>query len=583
MTRLPRSKPPHLASSPQQPTHPQLSGSPWRRAAAPLAAPLLLAAYVALCLNAPELLERLTALRGTGLSASAGLATVLAEAGLVFSVCLMLALLLASLGRLALLVGGGLVTLLSAAASYYMVRYDVVIGYGIVQAILASDQDLSREKLGQELLGWLLCLGLLPLWAWWRWALQPLRRAPAPASRGLWLGRLGLMSAALGLAMASNAAVRQQAEDAQGVKLAVSPSGLVAHRYVPTNWLSGLAMTAANRATGALREQRLRDPAELFSYQERAPLDDATVVLVIGESTRYDHLGLLGYGRNTTPLLSQEPNLVAFRARSCDTSTRLSLACMFVRPEGVDEGDGFEPDRIDEQKVFSVFRELGFSTELFAMQSEVGFYHRVGPDLYKMREVIVADARAGHAQPLDGLLLPEVDDSLRRHPAGRHLIVLHLKGSHFLYSQRHPRSFARWAPECLDNRKPCGREELINSYDNSVLYGDHVLAQLLDRLRNRKALVVFTSDHGESIGDGVHFHGTPRAIAPPEQRRVPLMFWASDPLLADPTHRSSFSRLRERAAAGETATHQQLFASLLGCLSVSSPNGGITPQDNLCH
>jgi KDO II ethanolaminephosphotransferase len=54
-------------------------------------------------------------------------------------------------------------------------------------------------------------------------------------------------------------------------------------------------------------------------------------------------------------------------------------------------------------------------------------------------------------------------------------------------------------------------------------------------------------------------------------------------MLSDPVHRSAFDRLRERAASGDTAQHQQLFASMLGCLSVASKDGGITPSDNLCH
>lgn len=551
------------------------------RRAWPLVAPVLLAAYLALCLNAPEFHEQLLA-TGAARGAQAAWLTLAAEAGLVLGVCLTLAALLSCLGRRVLLVAGSALVLLSAAASYYMVRYDVVIGYGIVQAVMASDQALSREKLGHELLLWVLALGVVPVLAWWRLCVG--RGEGRWRGRPVWLGRLGLLAAGLGLAAASQAAVRYQAEQHPLGKPAVSASGLVAHRYVPTNWLSGMGMTVANRMTVALRARQLVDPAEAFSYQEQTPLDDVTVVLVVGETTRHDHLGLLGYARDTTPRLAREADLVALRAESCDTSTRLSLACMFVRPEGVRVGDGFTPDRIDEDKVFSVFRELGFTIDLFAMQSEVGFYHRVGPDFYKMREVIVAGADAQQQQQvLDELLLPEVAASLQRRPAGRHLIVLHKKGSHFLYSQRYPRSFARWTPECLDADDGCRRQELVNAYDNSVLYGDHVMGELLDLVRDRKALVVFTSDHGESIGDGVHFHGTPRAIAPPEQRRVPLLFWASPALLADPVHAATFSRLRARAAQGETARHSQLFASLLGCLSVQSHDGGITASNNLCR
>ncbi|WP_158219687.1 kdo(2)-lipid A phosphoethanolamine 7''-transferase [Ideonella sp. A 288] len=546
-------------------------------------ATLLLAAYQALCLNAPEFWERLGAVRDAGGTPGSSALMVAAEAGLVLGVCLLLALLLAALGRAVLLIGGVAMILLSAAASYYMVRYDVVIGYGIVQAVMASDQALSAEMVGRDLLLWVLLLGVLPAVAWWRLCFRRVVRPTSVSTRRVWSIRLAMSVSALSLALASHAVVRHTAEQSAGGKPPVSASGLVAHRYVPTNWLSGMAMTGANRATAAMRANQLSDPAERFTYLERSPLDHVTVVLVIGETTRHDHLGLLGYNRDTTPRLRGEAGLVAFRAESCDTSTRLSLACMFARPEGVVTGAGFEPDRIDEHKVFSVFRELGFSIELFAMQSEVGFYQRVEPDFYKMREVIVADASSSQRQVFDGLLLPEVDSSLDRHPDGRHLIVLHKKGSHYLYSQRYPREFARWQPECLDADDHCGRAELVNAYDNSVLYGDHVLAELFDRLKGRKALVVFTSDHGESIGDGTHFHGTPRAIAPPEQRRVPLPFWGSPLLLSDPVHREAFERLRQRAQSGQLASHQNLFASMLGCLSVESRDGGVTPAHNLCH
>ncbi len=66
-------------------------------------------------------------------------------------------------------------------------------------------------------------------------------------------------------------------------------------------------------------------------------LDDTYVVFIIGETTRWDHMGILGYNRNTTPKLAQEKNLVAFRGTSCDTATKLSLRCMFVREGGADD------------------------------------------------------------------------------------------------------------------------------------------------------------------------------------------------------------------------------------------------------
>ena len=33
----------------------------------------------------------------------------------------------------------------------------------------------------------------------------------------------------------------------------------------------------------------------------------------------------------------------------------------------------------------------------------------------------------------------------------------------------------------------------------------------------------YAADHGESINEHEHLHGTPRMMAPPEQFRVPMM------------------------------------------------------------
>ena len=97
------------------------------------------------------------------------------------------------------------------------------------------------------------------------------------------------------------------------------------------------------------------------------------------------------------------------------------------------------------------------------------------------------------------------------------------------------------------------------------------------------------SDHGESIAANTHFHATPRHLAPPEQFRVPLIFWASERWRADPELDRRYTQLRQRASA-ESATpldqeqvgHHNLFDTLLGCAGIDSPDGGINPRLNLC-
>lgn len=507
----------------------------------PLWLALCLSAYTALVLNAVFAWQRFSS-APERLELNLRVGMIGAELLLVMSVAVVLTLMLAFVGRSTFRVSGLVLILGSAAASYFMVKHDVVIGYGAMAAVLNTDHTLSGDVIGGQFLIWVLVLGMIPAACWW-WLLSP--PASTPLRSLVWKQRgvlaLGML-AALGVGKIADSALEALDSSARAGGWGPSPAGTAAHKYVPTNWVSASAMLASNTVAQQWRERQLKDPADLYEYQT-VDQNGVYVVLVIGESLRYDHMQLFGYPRETTPQLVNKANLVALPAQSCDTSTRLSLACMFVRPEGIVQSDGLRPDTILEDNVFSVFRSLGFSIDLFSMQAEAGFYQRVGPDMYRLREELAAQFPSGE-QAVDGWLLPEVSRSIARHPNGRHLIVLHQKGSHYLYSARHPREYARFTPECLDTDDQCTDEQLRNSYDNSVLYTDSVLAELKRRMGNVPALVLITSDHGQSIGNGARLHGTPRALAPAEQRKVPLLVWASEPLLQRKEFAERFAQLR---------------------------------------
>jgi KDO II ethanolaminephosphotransferase len=397
--------------------------------------------------------------------------------------------------------------------------------------------------------------------------------------------------AALALAVGAAAYTFLEQLGAQNKKddaVRIKPAVLAAHSYVPSNWLAGLGMSLSNQWSRAQREAAMKDPARLFDYTATAPLDDTLLVVVIGESARSTNFGVLGYSRNTTPQLAKSPEWAAFSAHSCNTSTKLSLQCMFVRPSSVKD-NGLQAPEVLELPVFTVFKKLGFSIELFAMQSEVWFYNSVSADFYKIREVIAAEPEHVGKPSHDRFLLDEVAQALARHPKGKRVIILHTKGSHFLYTARYPREFANFQPECAGLDAQCTQQQLINSYDNSIVYLDDFLARLTDMLGQQKALVVYTSDHGESIGENLHFHATPKPLAPPEQSAVPLLMWASKPYLAEPMLAQRFAQLKAKANQRQGGDrepqvgHHNLFDSLLGCLGIGSKKGGIDEQLNLCH
>lgn len=550
---------------------------------------LPLAVWIAWVLNFPTFWARATSAWGAAPGPWLYLGP-LAEMLMALGATLLILVLAQSLGRRALRLTSVTLLLVSAACSYYMSRFKIVIGFGVLNAVFTTDHDLSGEIVGVWTIVWLLLLGLLP--AIWFWRRKHAAGVFHGWRHGHWWGRqvLALLGAALLVGCGQTLLEHARRDIRREGGPDTNPVGTAAHSYVPSNWIVGSGMVLANRFMQAQDEARLKMPAKTYHFLPSASLEDSVVVLVIGETTRSDRLGILGHDRNTTPWLAKEKHVAAFRGWSCDTATKLSLLCMFVRPEGIIPGQGAAPDKILEDNVFSVYKHLGFGIELFAMQSEAGFYSKVRPDLLKLREEIAAQPENAERRLDDGLLVPEVRDSLARHPKRPLLIVLHTKGSHAMYSQRYPANFAVWQPECLSSDDFCKVSELLNAFDNSVLYIDHVLNELRNTLRGRKALMVFAPDHGESIDENHHFHATPRHVAPPEQRRVPLVFWASDRWLADPVLGRRYERLEQKAQAARALPmddpaygHHNLFASMLGCIGVDSGDGGISAKQDLCH
>jgi lipid A ethanolaminephosphotransferase len=112
------------------------------------------------------------------------------------------------------------------------------------------------------------------------------------------------------------------------------------------------------------------------------------------------------------------------------------------------------------------------------------------------------------------------------------VVVMHMKGQHGpAYHLRYPPAFERFGPACRHNALDrCAPQEVVNAYDNAVVYSDHVLDQTLGALQAQAGrldtAMVFVADHGESLGeDGLFLHGMPYDFAPAVQKEVPFMAW----------------------------------------------------------
>ncbi|MEQ4922488.1 kdo(2)-lipid A phosphoethanolamine 7''-transferase [Proteus hauseri] len=488
--------------------------------------------------------------------------------------------LLSFFGTLFFKIIASFILIVSVCASYYISFFDVVIGYGIIISTLTTDIDLSKEVISLNTMLWISGLSILPLALIWL-CKKPDPNLTREQKKRIWIKNTTKMViiALVVFAYLKTLDSKQKAYEIRNNLDLPSYSGGLSYAFLPTNWIIPLFQYGITRYDDTFNNQSLFNPADHFTYLPSKANDDVYVVFIIGETARWDHMGLLGYERDTNPLLTQEKNLVAFRGISCDTATKLSLKCMFVRENGTDDND---QRTLKENNIFSILRQLGMTSELYSMQSELWFYNKLDLNNYAMKEMMTAKNSNFGKELDDTLLIAETANSVAHYPKGNHLVILHTKGSHFMYSQRYPESFKKYQPECLNVDDECTKDQLVNAYDNSILYTDYFIKGVLDTLRDKKAIVFYTSDHGESISDNGGLHGTPKEIAPPEQFKVPFLVWMSDSYLAEPENKKLFDNLKQNQEQQRTFYHHNIFDSMLGCLGYTSTDGGINNQNNLC-
>ena len=292
--------------------------------------------------------------------------------------------------------------------------------------------------------------------------------------------------------------------------------------------------------------------------KEEIKLPDATiandektaVVLVIGESARKANFQLYGYNRPTNPLLSERTDLTVLQANSNDTYTTQGVKSIL------------------EYKATSALYEI-LPNYLFRAGVDVSWRTSnwgeppVHIDEYltdKDLKKIYSDVPKSHDELLFAGLRQRIESSTKN----KVLIVLHTSTSHGPeYSSQYPAEFEIFKPVCsnVENAKD-SISELINAYDNTIIYTDYLLNNLIDTLSamtDRNCAVIYVSDHGESLGENKLFmHGVPKKIAPKEQYEIPFLIWTTPGFLS------------VKPQSGVIDQHY-VFHSVLNLMSVDSP------------
>ncbi len=438
-------------------------------------------------------------------------------------------------------------------ASHFMSAYGVLLDPTMLRNVLRTDFLEARELLSPALAVELALYALLPLLLLWR-----TRIAVRPPLRACGVRLLALLLAAV--AMAGSLAVVYKP-----LSSLMRNQKELRYLITPANYLWSLASVAASDARGVARP---RAPIGLDAVAGPGVEKGGRprfVVVVVGETARAANWGLNGYMRQTTPELARLDVINFRQVTSCGTNTDVSLPCMFA-PVG---RRSYDTERINgSESLLHVLARAGVGVQWRDNQSGCKGVCDGLPS--ESVATINPPGFCDGGRCLDGGLLQGLDERLRR-ARGSNLIVLHQLGNHGpSYFRRHPPAFARFQPECTnDDLSQCSPEQIVNAYDNALLYTDHVLASLITILQARAGEVdsalIYVSDHGESLGEGgLYLHGVPYAIAPTVQKEVPMLMWFSDGFRRSAAIDASC--LQRRAAA--PASHDHLFHTLLTLFDV---------------
>ncbi|MDH4161930.1 MAG: phosphoethanolamine--lipid A transferase [Nitrospirota bacterium] len=443
------------------------------------------------------------------------------------------------------------VLILSSVIRYFSSGYGVIIDRVMLQSVLETDNREAAELLSAAFAVHVLLFGILPALAA---ALVRVRSRPLLKEITFRLASIGMaLTVAAGAALLSYKDLTLMGREHKELRMAVNPLYAV---YSALTYGRHRERTPA--AVAAIGTDASRKPA-------RPGKKKTVVILVVGETARSKEFSLNGYERNTNPFLEEDGVISFTRAYACGTATAESLPCMFSH---LDRTEYSVSKAAQFENVLDVLSRAGIS--VLWRDNNAGCKGVCARVTMEDLSHGSTDGVCTSGECYDEILLSGLPERLQSSDSDA-LIVLHQKGSHGpAYFKRHPENFSVFEPECSNSSpETCANNDIINAYDNTILYTDYFLHRTIDLLRRNSGaydtLLVYFSDHGESLGEnGVYLHGLPYFLAPEEQTRVPLILWMSKGYAAN----QNLDQECLQAKRHEQFSHSNIFHTLLGAFDV---------------
>lgn len=249
------------------------------------------------------------------------------------------------------------------------------------------------------------------------------------------------------------------------------------------------------------------DPSDLKAYFSHPKLTfdekdelPTNFVLIIGESFARCHSSIYGYDKLTNPQLTdlqKQSLLYAFDSIDSPAPTTLySLRDMMSTYNISDKEEG--KMWYEYVSLIEIMKDSGYDCYWFGNQRRISHFNGTTRVL---------------AESCDHYWFFNKDNSVKFHYdivlvdssyqivkqikyKNKNFIIYHMVGSHFDYSQRYPKQFAHFSMKDYPN-EPQSHQEILSTYDNSIMYNDYIVRKIYDLYKDSEAIVIYLSDHGQ--------------------------------------------------------------------------------------
>ena len=414
----------------------------------------------------------------------------------------------------------------NAVCLYFVNTYNVLIDRSMMGNVFNTQYSEASSFFSWTIILYALLLGVLPsLWL--------LRQRVDYGSVWRWLANIAIALVAVG--------------------------GIVGSNYKNTFWIDRHAPVIGSKLmpwsyiVNSIRYythwKRANQQEILLPDVEKMSESRDVCVLIIGESARSENFSLYGYERETNPLMKAD-GVTAIKAQASHTNTMEAVKAILQHKPSRELYE-ILPNYLARNGVDVVWRTSNWGTPPIRVEKQ--FSNKVLAATYPE-----ADSR------YDGILFHNLKQEILSSDKDKLLICIHTYTSHGPeYYNNSPEEFKRFLPECRSVEvQSADHAELINAYDNTIVYTDYLVHSVIETLReipDRRSCVIFISDHGESLGEGgLYMHGIAKGMAPSEQLDIPFIVWASD---------NANVGVKPLAEAG----HYHIYHSVLGFLGIQTP------------